>query len=363
MTATSIITRDKKNKDHKKMLESMMVLDFGKNTATLYDPKTDTCNVITHEEVLKLSEKLPSGKLIICEAAHLAVPRSIKSLSQPFTAAQLLGLYNSLELKGVTLRFVSGQSTPRAISASGLPKSDKDDPKSIYRLLYKHREILDSLMIPRKSFEVTDIVKLGWDWKDFTNQILNIARRYGYQDNNSEYIIRNIQPIYDNLSPAAREVFGLELFKKTSKIGKPGTVNIKKIKNRMVQMNSILSIFRDDEGNLRLLPDTGNLPNNYFIKRYVLCMTPNHRKGGVSRSNLYFHGMRNFIIKMAKIEDSTVNLKRKVSLVDQYGETYERTASRGHFTDYEDSLFLKYRKQYCRSIFELINIFKQLLIS
>ena len=363
MKLKSKIRKIAKIKDHKEMLKNMVVLDFGKNTATIYYPKTDACYGITQEEVLKLSEKLESGTLLICEAAHLAVARTIKSLSQPFTEAQLLGLYESLESKGITLRFVSGQSTPRAISSSGLPKSDPNDPKSIYHLLGKHPEILNSLMIPRKSFEVDAMVKLGWGWKDLSNQILNIARRYGYQDNNSDYIVKNIQHIYDNLSPTARGAFGLELFKKTSKIGKPGTVNIKKIKNRMVQMDSILSILRDDEGELRLFPDTGNLPSNYFIKRRVINMSPYHRRGGVTRSNLYFHGMRNFIIKMAKIEDSTVNLKRKVTLVDQYGETYERTASRGHFTDYEDSLFLKYRKQYCRSIFELINIFKQLLIS
>ena len=50
-----MLTEDKKA-EHNMLLENAIVLDCGKNTATLYDPKTDTCKIIIHEDILKLAE-------------------------------------------------------------------------------------------------------------------------------------------------------------------------------------------------------------------------------------------------------------------------------------------------------------------
>ena len=59
----------------------MYILDCGRNTATIYNSTTDTCDVITHEELLNLPETLSAGSLVICEKAHLAIPRTRKSRS------------------------------------------------------------------------------------------------------------------------------------------------------------------------------------------------------------------------------------------------------------------------------------------
>lgn len=339
----------------------MIVLDCGKNTATIYDSSTDTCKVISHMDVLKLPEELNEGSTVVAEYAHLGCPRQKYSLSQPFTENLLQDLYARFRAKGITLKLFPQQSTPRATSFSGLEKSDLNDPRSIYLLLQKFPQI--SLMNPPVSFEIEDIVQEGWEWKDTTNKILNVARRYSYEsddDKNSVFIKDNIQTIYNNLSDTGRDVFGLQLFKKTSKHGTEGSINLNKI--NMCQIYSILAILRDFDGQLRFFRDTGQFPSNYFIKRYVLCMTPFHFRGGVARSNLYYHGAMNWIIKKAKA-DHNINLKRKVSIVDDNGDISERVIRRGHFTDQEDSIFLLYRRHYNRSIFELINFFKRHLIS
>lgn len=338
----------------------MIVLDCGKNTATIYDSETDSCKVISHTDILRLPEELNPGSTVVAEYAHLGCPRQKYSLAQPFTETLLKDLYTRFEKKGISLKLFPQQSTPRANSYSGLEKSDMDDPKSIYLLLKNFPQI--SLMNPPITFNTEDIVLEGWEWKDTTNKILNVARRYSYEsedDSNSVYIRNNIQHIYDNLSPVARDAFGLQLFKKTSKHGIEGSVNFNKI--NMCQIYSILAIFRDFDGQLRLYKNTGRFPSNYFIKRYVICMTPFHFRGGVARSNLYYHGAMNWIIKKAKT-DHNINLKRKIDIIDDSGDKIQRVIRRGHFTEKEDSIFLHYRRQYSKSIFELINFFKQHLI-
>ena len=339
----------------------MIVLDCGKNTATIYNSDTDTCKTISHLDVLKLPEELESGTTVIGEYAHLGCPRQKYSLSQPFTENLLVDLYDRFKLKNISLKLFPQQSTPRATSFSGLEKSDLNDPKAIYLLLQDFPNI--TLMNPPSSFEIQDIVQEGWTWKDTTNKILNVARRYSYEsdeDKNSIFIKENIQHIYDSLSPVARDVFGFQLYKKTSKHGKQGSINLNKI--NMCQIYSILAILRDFDGQLRLYRDTNNFPGNNFIKRYVICMTPFHFRGGVARSNLYYHGAMNWIIKKAE-EEHSLNLKRKTSVIDDEGNKKAKVIRRGHFTPQEDIVFLAYRKQYCKSIFELVNFFKQHLIS
>ena len=51
----------------------------------------------------------------MCEYSHLGYPRREKSLSQPFTAEELLGLYKDLKDNGITLKLFPQKSTPRVI--------------------------------------------------------------------------------------------------------------------------------------------------------------------------------------------------------------------------------------------------------
>ena len=335
----------------------MIVLDCGKNTATMYDSTKDMTTVISHDDILNLPEKLDPGTIVVVEYAHLGCPRQKYSLSQPFTADVLLDLYSRFKTNNITLKLFPQKCMPRAVSYSGLSKSDLNDPKSIYLFLKDFPEI--TLMNPPESFDTQEIIKEGWEWKDITNKILNVARRYNYEsedDANAVFIKDNINYIYDHLSETARDAFNIQKFKSRAK---QDTININNI--NLCQIYSILSVLRDFEGNLRVRSSTGQLPNNYFIKRYVLCMTPFHFRGGVARSNLYYHGAMNWIIKKAK-EDG-VDLKRKVSITNEDGDEESRRIRRGHFTPEENRVFKHYRKLYNQSIWELMNLFKTMLNS
>ena len=96
-------------------VENLFVLDCGKNSSTLYNPVTNMVTVISHEEVLNLHDTLPEGSTLVCEYSHLGYSRREKSLSQPFTAEELLGLYKDLKDNGITLKLFPQKSTPRVI--------------------------------------------------------------------------------------------------------------------------------------------------------------------------------------------------------------------------------------------------------
>ena len=65
----------------------------------------------------------------------------------------------------------------------------------------------------------------------------------------------------------------------------------------MTQLYSILATLRDYDGILRTKLDGSNeRPGWKYIMRFILCMSPFHFKGGIARSNLYYHGARNWII-------------------------------------------------------------------
>ena len=123
---------------------NIFVIDCGKNTATIYDAQKDESKQITHAEVLNKPFELPKGSLIISENAHLGVPRTKKSRSQPFTAELLLEFYSNCLNNNITLKLFPQKTTPNACSYSGLEKSDLNDPKSIYVRSEEHTSELQS---------------------------------------------------------------------------------------------------------------------------------------------------------------------------------------------------------------------------
>ena len=97
------------------------------------------------------------------------------------------------------------------------------------------------------------------------------------------------------------------------------------------QLYSILASMQGeiDEDSLDILPNkvirnsTGDLPSWTFAKKHLFCFSPFHQKGGVARSNLYYHGKRNWIIKQVK---------------EKYDENL-RSKNRGEFSSEQDVIF------------------------
>jgi hypothetical protein len=341
----------------------MYILDCGRNTATIYNSTTDTCDVITHEELLNLPETLSAGSLVICEKAHLAILRTRKSRSQPFDADTLLDLYHRFEQNNVVLKLFPEMSTPRACSYSGLEKNDINDPKSIYLLLSDFPEI--QLMNPPKSFEATPLRQEMCEFKEDTNIILNVARVGNSKDNYlvdkcGIWMVNNLELIASNLSPQAKECFNLT-DKNRYKKGKTGFKLNNQEGIKKGQIYSVVCTLVDDEGNKRIRPSTGELAGWNFVKQSVFGMSPHHRRGGVARSNLYYHGMMSYINTKGKEEG--LDFKRKTLMLGENEETDAKMKQirRGNFTPEEDIFYRKHRKIYCDSIRELFQVVKKIV--
>jgi hypothetical protein len=339
-------------------IEKLIVLDCGKNESTIYDGTR--CKSLSHSEVKNLPSTLESGTTVVCEVAHLAVPRTMKSLAQPFTASELQTLYQDFRDNNIELRFFPQKSTPRAQNYSNLEKSDETDPIAIYNLLKDFRQI--SLMKPRDNFDVDSLRQEGWSMKAYMNTLLNFARRYEYKhkdDKNSQWIKNNLENICARLSDEAKSCFGLgdeSRYKRkdTKREINAGDMNINKV--NLNQIYAVLSTLQgkivENGESISIIDEpikrnsTQKLAGWDFARRHLLCMSPNHMRGGVARSNLYYHGARNWIIARAKEEG--LLLKGK---------------NRGKFEQLEDQAFLKYRRIYRKSIKELFIAIKNILQS
>jgi len=351
------------------------VLDCGQNDATIYDTKTGSVKKIRHSEALNLPESLPAGSVIVCEYAHLGCPRRERSLSQPFSAGELLHLYERFRDRNIILKLFPHQSTPRAINyARGVTndpereKGDMQDPESLFLLLKDFPEI--SLMNPPSSFELTDVRKESYDWVADSNMYLNIARRYKYVNNvnpeesvefgekrgDVDFITQNIQRVYEMVSESCRSAFGLKCYKRgNKKTGtKAGEVNLNEMKKP--QVYSVLTQLVRPDGSLRFRSN-GQLASWKFVKRYSIKMTPFHFKGGVARSNLYYHGARHWVA--ARIADElgvtseSIKKKRRGGYVKEEDGKYVEG-----FNAEENRLFRKYRTEYCNAVRELFRAFK-----
>lgn len=336
------------------MSNNIVIVDCGKNTSTLY--KDGQIHVYSHSELLDKILELPSGTKVVSEEAHLGTARKGLSKSQPFTAEQLLQFYDNCANNGIEMRFFPQQSTFRAqqyyrtkynLSEKEFPKSDDNDPKAIYELLIDHMEI--SLSRPKETFAEDELREEGYQFKNDLNIHLNFARAsepkaYAYEDDGcKKWIEKNVDQIASQLSPEAQQAFGLGEESQYKRGADKDKINLNSIK--MAQFYSIAATLIDYNGKLRLRKGTGELPGWKFIKKYVIPMSPFHRKGGVARSNLYHHGLKNY-------------LKNQV---EAHGLEEFPKGGRGVFSKEQDEFFVDCRIKYCNAIREIFQICRKIL--
>ena len=343
----------------------MYVLDCGQNASTLYNPALDTnpddqppspesLMHLSHEDVLELHKTLPNGSQLRCEYAHGGCPRRRRSKAQPFTEEQLLNWYNDLESANISLLLTPQQSTPRAQNRSRLPKSDENDPKSIYLLLRDYPEM--SLMKPPTSFDPSNKRLESYAWVDESNLILNNQRGEDYDASNPLYafLLTHANEIIEN--PLVEDAFSKEGSaryksnnKKREANQQKGDINIKQLK--LSQIYAVLCQLMNDEGKLRFRMVEGKqeLAGWKFVKRYAIRMSPFHLKGGVARSNLYYHGLRNWVAKKCAEElgmtTKAFKAKKRGGYTDSDTGKYVEP-----MTHEEEQTYLKYRRQYCKAI-------------
>ena len=365
-------------------IQRLFVLDCGKNSSTLYNPVTNMVTVISHEEVLNLHDSLPEGSTLVCEYSHLGYSRREKSLSQPFTAEELLGLYKDLKDNGITLKLFPQKSTPRVIGFVNelyqagkikLPsfvitkkgkiiKCDINDPWCIWLFLKHHKQT--SMANPPEKFsseEDPDLFREAiYEYKDDTNHLCNVARTYGYTDKISNWVRDNIGYIHDNLSEDARDCFNFQKYK-TGKSGQYEAGDIKVGKHgswtlKMPQLFSVAATLIDEDGKDRVRKETQESPGWGYVKRNVLCMSPFHLRGGTARSTLYYHGAKSWISSRVDNQLGVKNTKKRA----RGGMINTDLTKEGKkaFTDEQEDEFRVSRKIYSNSIREVFQLFKRM---
>jgi hypothetical protein len=333
------------------MNDKLVVVDCGKNNSTLY--KNGKIYSYSHADLLDKILELPDGTKVVSEEAHLGTARKGLSKSQPYTAEELLEFYDTCKDNGIEMRFFPQQSTFRAqqyyrtkynLSEDDFPKSDENDPKAIYELLADHGEI--SLSSPKINFDEDAVRKEGYDFKNSLNTHLNHARAsepkpYAYEDDGCRrWIDGNIDELASQIHTQEQEAFGLS---ESSRYKKNNKINLNKI--RMTQLYSIVSTLVDYHGEKRYRESTGALPGWRFIRKYIIPMSPFHRRGGVARSNLYHHGLKNYLKAQVKING-----------IDPLPK-----GGRGTFSKDQDIFFRKHRIIYCNSIRKIFQVCRKML--
>ena len=193
--------------------------------------------------------------------------------------------------------------------------------------------------------------------KNKLNKVLNYARYGDYSDQNAIWLKNNIEKLILSLSEDAKKCFNLDEATCRYKVNnkkkgfKVGDLKMNEIS--IPQLYSILASMQGeiDEDSLNILPNkvvrnsTGDLPSWTFAKKHLFCFSPFHQKGGVARSNLYYHGKKNWVIKQVK-NKYEVNLRKK---------------NRGEFSSEQDVVFRHYRKIYTSAIKEVFNVLRGLI--
>lgn len=392
--------------------EKTIVLDCGKNESTMYDG--ENYKILTHKEVLFLPENLNSGDKIIAEYSHLGVPRTQKSLSQPFTARELLDFYRNCENKKVELRFFPQKSTPSAINYSAQEiikvrnldpnkfhktedlKSDHTDPMAIYNYMEDKKNI--SLMYPPTDFEPSDIRKEGWKRKSQCTELCNQARSFHYVDDNSNWIRKNAKQIADQLSDQAKDCFGLMtnidgLGDKTKdsireQLGiNPDNldelercctegalssikgisknkeqkfltcIQNKEIKEKDIVMPAIYAVLSTLRG--RVINNDGDLSSELYLRDSTGDMPGWYFVKRYILSFSPFH-LKGGTARSNIFHHSVKNWIKKKAEAEGFNL---KGKQRGQFTAEEDEIFLKYRRIYMKSVKELFVAIKNILQS
>ena len=272
----------------------IVTVDFGGKEWTSFDGQSVQC--LSTDDFLRLDQWCKKGTMLIAEHAHLGCPRTNKSLAQVYTASELQDFYRHAISLGIEVRLFPQSQTPKARALAGLgEKNDANDAQAIYNYLLHGPSVLDSLKHPPRSFEPERWREAGWAFKDDTNIILNVARRFKYKtegDKITSFVLDNLERLAAIVPDDAKEIFGLLHRKKDGSfyaLDSPQGPSLSKL-------YTLAALLLNEEGNLRSRPDTGRPPGIGWLMRTQIATTPFHHRGGIARSNVMWHGCKNYVV-------------------------------------------------------------------
>jgi len=255
-------------------------IDFGCNSVHYYMARSKRKGKMAFSELVPWLAQLPSETLVLCESAHLGVPQTQGSLAQPFTADQLLDLYQRLRSRGVTLKLAPHAHTGRRMRrwvAHNFPElmrtAEKTDAADALALaVYVDRCNDISLANSYTSFDRSPLRDFGREVTRRSNNVLNAERTVEYRG--------DFHPLIIKLARKVKQRGGFPSLK--------------------VVVSVASTLFCEDNGKLLEFTHRGQRPGKWSWMRHIVRMTPWHHRGGVARSNHMWHTFRPYFQRRAK---------------------------------------------------------------
>ena len=254
---------------------TLFTADVGQGKVHVYDSGTDTFYPkLPEENLINLNiSGLKRGDTLVVEDAHLRESHRF-TMAQPFNFEQLTQLKENAEEMGITLLLFPQKSTPKTRKLAGVEASDKTDEadtKAIASFLLKDRSAFYAL----KEFSPTRLTDYQeknnhiFDYIQQCNGDINPAKTSGYgfdkkiphEDNVSRWIKKYALKLTEYLNGDIELIEAIGL-----KFDKKGNLKIA-VPNRIYTL--VHSILRPN-GELRVRPDLGLVPNWKYIKAHYL---------------------------------------------------------------------------------------------
>jgi hypothetical protein len=280
--------------------DDVVGVDFGSCEMHLYSSATNRAWKVPASAAADEILNLKRGTLVTGEWAHLATPRTPKSLAQPFSAAELLHLYPAAQERGITIKLFPHYHSRRARAWAacrfpGLQSAEKGDAADAMALaLYVLHCNGISLANPPRSFSRDPDREYGKAVREYSSIVLNAERTSKYDGSYFSHVID----------------LGNEIHRRRGKrIGTKACYSIASL------------IATEVDGLPLMFVRNGRPPGVEMWWRHVARMTPFHHKGGLARSNLMLHAFRPFLRKCGN--RNGVNMGKKNAVI--------------HFGDHDDS--------------------------
>jgi len=276
-------------------------------------------------ELPKLQDE---GDITLSELAHFR-PKTRKSKAQYLTATEILDLRDDIELNGGCFLLAHQDCTPNYLDRfrklynfPDAEKGDSYDPIYMYVAVMARPHIINSWrQVPERhpendelSFDPPQRVKNGRMWKDKVTANLNWARTEAYSinfihqkneeftDYNTEWLLDNFNNIGSQLTPRAVRMFGFDAAIKNAQPeypmyianrGKPEEYarwHDERGGFNHVAILTIIGCFRNAETGaiwvIRKKDGTLALPDNNFIRSYLLGFRERRKQSGTARSSI-----------------------------------------------------------------------------
>tara|TARA_B100000902_G_C27192531_1_gene854649 strand:+ start:199 stop:1203 length:1005 start_codon:yes stop_codon:yes gene_type:complete len=303
---------------------NLFTADVGQGKVHVYNSGNDQFyGKLPQETLINLNiPGLKMGDTLVIECAHLREAHRF-TLAQPFDYDQLEELKRNANEKGVTILLFPQKSTPKARKLAGVEadaKTDEVDTKAIAQFLLKDQSAFYSLkeFFPKRLDSFKDEISSTVEYLQGCNADINPAKssEYGfgkidYEDEVSKWIKKYALRLVEYLGGDLELINAIGLG-----FDKKGNVKVL-VPNRIYTL--VHSILRPN-GELRVRPDVGKVPNWKYIKAHYLGCKPYHMNQGVAASN-YKHWMRRAVSEYARPG------KKSANTADfQVGMSYEELA-------------------------------------